>query len=381
MKDIIPFYNSSDKLLVKSKDCYQYDSDGKQYIDFESGVWCTNIGHSNDQLIQLITSQLNDSIHHGYRFRNEYAEQLSKKLQHLIGFENGSSVFLSSGSEAVNLSITLSRHLTGRKKILKIDNSYLSAYGFGQMADDNQTIVTVKFNDWDSIAAIDFSEIAAFVVETGGASVEMVRFPDVDFIKKLVEISLANHCLIIAEEVTTGIGRMGKWFGFQYYDITPDIVVTGKALGNGFPISAMTINSNTAARFEQSPFRYAQSHQNDPLGCAIGLEVIKIIEENKLIDHGNRVGKYFKSQLDRLKEKHANKVQDVRARGLMLAMELNKYVNGELISNQLFESGFVIGFKINTLRFLPPLCIKESDIDQLIERLDELLTEQNDYPQ
>lgn len=371
--EIIPFYYPSDKVIVKSKDCYQYDSEGKEYIDFESGVWCANLGHCNDRIAKIVEKQAKESIHHGYRFRNLFSEELSTELQRLIGFRNGSSVFLSSGSEAVNLAITLSRNLTGRNKVLKINNSYLSAYGFGQISKENENLVNVEFNNLDSIKNVDFNEISALVLETGGASVEMVRFPDFEFISHLIDCVKKNNCLIIAEEVTTGIGRLGKWFGFQHYDVIPDIVVTGKALGNGFPISAVTISSVLTEKFKQSPFVYAQSHQNDPFGCAIGLEVIKIIEETDLISISNAVGIYFKEQLELVMNNHKDKVKEVRARGLMLALEFKDDFDGKKISDSLFESGNVIGFKLNILRFLPPLTIKTNDIDKMIDKLNSLL--------
>jgi acetylornithine/N-succinyldiaminopimelate aminotransferase len=371
--EIIPFYYPSDKVIVKSKDCYQYDSEGKEYIDFESGVWCTNLGHCNDRIANVVDKQAKESIHHGYRFRNRFSEELSKELQRLIGFENSSSVFLSSGSEAVNLAITLSRNLTGRNKVLKINNSFLSAYGFGQISKENENLVNVEFNDLNSIKNVDFNEISALVLETGGASVGMVRFPDFEFITQLIDSVKKNNCLVIAEEVTTGIGRLGKWFGFQHYDVVPDIVVTGKALGNGFPVSAVTISSDVADKFKQSPFVYAQSHQNDPFGCAIGLEVIKIIEETDLISISNTVGIYFKERLEQVLNDHKDKVKEVRARGLMLALEFKDDFDGKKISDSLFETGNVIGFKLNTLRFLPPLTIKTSDIDKMINKLNSLL--------
>ena len=373
INDIMPFYFPSEKLIVKSDDCYLYDSDGKRYIDFESGVWCANIGHSNSRIVDLLGAQARRVMHHGYWFRNQYAEELSVKIQELTGLENGASVFLSSGSEAVNLSIVLAKYITGRKKVLKIDNSYLSAYGYGQISESNVDLISVKFNDLNAVDDIDFSEIAAFVVETGGASIDMVRFPDKDFITKLIEKALKNECLIIAEEVTTGIGRTGKWFGFLHYGFTPDIVVTGKALGNGFPISAVTVNSKIKDRFEKAPFRYAQSHQNDPLGCVIGLEVIKVIQENDLIEKSLMMGDLFKNSLEFLMEKHRDKVKEVRSRGLMLAIEFNNSYNGEELCRRLFESGFVFGFKSNTFRFLPPLTIQRHDIDSLIGKMDELL--------
>ena len=373
--DIMPFYNTTDKVLVKSKDCYLYDKDGRKYLDLEAGVWCANIGHNNDQLAEKVNSLVRESVHQGYLFRNEYAERLSQKLQKLVGFENGSSVFLCSGSEAVNLSITLARHLTGRKKVLKIDNSYLSSFGFGQISGENEALVAVRYNDMQAIDDIDFGEISAFVVETGGASIEAVRFPGNEFINRLISESAKNGCLVIAEEVTTGMGRTGKWFGFQNYDFIPDMLVTGKALGNGFPISGLTVNADIAARFLNNPFHYSQSHQNDPFGCAVALEVINFIEENNLLERVNRVGDYFKNQLEGIKQKYPDKVKDIRARGLMLALELEDTVDGESINAKYFEAGFVNRFKLNTFRFLPPLTIKESDIDEVVKCLDNLLSE------
>ncbi len=372
-KNIIPFYTSSNRLIEKSSGCYQYDSDGKEYIDFESGVWCANLGHSHPGIVSVINEQSKISIHHGYRFRNDKSEKLSVELQRIIGFEDGASVFLSSGSEAVNLSIAIAQKVTGRKKILKISNSYLSAYGFGKIAPDNEYVVNANINDIKSLALIDFDDIAALVLELGGASVDMVRFPDFEFVDKLVKQSRSRKTLIIAEEVTTGIGRLGKWFGFQDFNINPDIVVTGKALGNGYPISAVTINSDILNRLNKNIFVYAQSHQNDPLGCAIGLEVVKVIEEEGILDNCVKIGAYFKEKLHGLKTSNTDKIKEVRAKGLMVAMEFEDSLDGNKINERLFESGFVFGFKQNTLRFLPPLTITEKEVDKLVLKLEELL--------
>ena len=371
--NIIPLYKSSNKCIDRSKGCYQYDSDGKEYVDFESGVWCANLGHSHERIVRVMEEQARHSIHHGYRFRNRYSEQLSIELQRLIGFENGASVFLSSGSEAVNLSISIAQNLTGRKKILKISNSFLSSYGFGQIKPENQYLDNVKFNDIKSLKEIDFSNISAFVMELGGASVQMVRFPNTEFIHELVRLSHLHNCLVIADEVTTGFGRQGKWFGFQHFDIHPDMVVTGKALGNGYPISAVTINFIVLEKFNTVPFGYAQSHQNDPLGCAIGLEVIRVIKEERLINNCILMGQYFKERLIDLHERNSDKIKAVRAKGLMLAVEFQNSFDGEQLNKNLFKKGFVFGFKQNTMRLLPPLTITVKEIDKLISQLWELL--------
>lgn len=375
MNSIIPFYPTSGKLLEKSSGCYQYDSDGNEYIDFESGVWCTNLGHSHKKIVSVISEQATKSIHHGYRFRNREAENLSKKLQRLIGYKYGASVFLSSGSEAVNLSITIAQKLTGKRKVLKISNSYLSAYGLGKIDADNELLINVPLNDKSAIKEINFNEICACVLETGGASVDMVQIPDSEFVNELISASTSNGLLIIAEEVTTGIGRMGKWFGFQYYDCLPDMVVSGKALGNGYPISALTISEKVLKQIQDDLFVYAQSHQNDPLGCAIGCAVIEAIEEELVLENCNRMGSYFKHRLIKLKESFPKKIKDIRARGLMLALEFCETYNGERVNESLFKLGYVYGYKQNTMRFLPPLTIGEEEIDKLIESLNFLLKE------
>lgn len=375
MKKIIPFYPSAEKVLVKSEGCYQYDSDGKQYIDFESGVWCANIGHSHKRITEVIERQTKLAIHHGYKFTNQFAEDLSEQLLRITGLHNGASVFLSSGSEAVNLAITLSRHLTGRKKILKIDNTYLSAYGWGQISEENENIVNIRFNKTDDISNIDFRDISAFVLETGGASIDIVQFPEYEFVRKIVNLAKENNCMVIAEEVTTGMGRTGKWYGYQHYNIPVDIVVSGKALGNGFPISAITVSNDVLRQFENKPFRYAQSHQNDPLGCAIALEVIKVIEEEKLVEASLNTGVYFKEQLERIKQKHSGKIKDIRGKGLMMAIELEKDIDGENIHHRLFENGIITGYKNNSIRLLPPLNISTTDLDTLVDRLDLLLVD------
>ena len=262
---IIPLYAQTNKYIVKSEGSYLYDSEGKQYIDFEAGVWCTQLGHCNVQINRVIEQHIKTNIHHGYQFRNKPSEDLAFKLNGLFGFTEGKSFFLSSGSEAINLSISIARHLSGRNKILKVNNSFLSAYGFGRLADDNEYKIDIPINNYAAISELDFSDIAAFVIELGGASVNVVQFPEKEFIQQLTSSAKEQGCTLICDEVTTGFGRMGTWFGFQQYNIEPDIVVTAKGLGNGFPISAVTINTEIANLLKQKPLMYAQSHVNDPL--------------------------------------------------------------------------------------------------------------------
>lgn len=371
---IIPFYKQMDKLIVKAKDCFMFDSDNKRYLDFESGDWATNLGHSNDRINQIIKSQIELLIHDGLRFRNKQSEDLSSILLKLLSFEDGKSVFLNSGSEAVNLAITIAKNLTRRNYILKMDCSYLSAYGHGQISESNNKLINISIDNLDAISKINFEDIAAFVFEPGNSG-GLVKIPGNNFIKELSSKVKENGGLLIANEVTTGFGRTGKWFGYQHYDFQVDIVSMGKALGNGYPISCVSVSKDIANLFSKNPFRYAQSHQNDPLGCAVGLEVINVIEKNSLLKESSNKGKYFINKLDCLQKRHIDKISDFRGRGLMLALEFYENIDHLKIYHQLLNEGILVGYREKVLRFMPPLIIEENLIDKLINTIDGILSE------
>lgn len=370
---IIPLYKQIDKYIVKSKGCYLYDSDDKQYVDFESGDWAANLGHSDDRISRVISKQAETSIHDGLRFRNHASEELSRRLLEKLSMPGGQSAFLNSGSEAVNLGIAVAKAVTGRSKVLKMDCSYLSAFGHGQISATNAGLVNIAMDDYNAIATIDFSDIAAFVFEPGNAS-SLIKYPANDFIKAICEATRQHGGLLMANEVTAGFGRTGKWFGHQYYDFVPDIVAIGKGLGNGYPVSGVSMNAEVAHLFDKSPFRYAQSHQNDPLGCAVGIEVMNIMDNDNLIQRSFETGEYFYNQLLTLQMRHANVVKDIRARGLMIGIELTASNEAESIYHQLMERGFLVGCRLNVIRFMPPLIIEKETIDSLITAMDEILT-------
>ena len=326
---LIPFYNQHNRYIVKAEGCYLYDHDNTALLDLESGDWAANLGHSHKDIVSVLNKQASISIHDGLLFRNRFSEKLSIALSNVMGISNGKATFLNSGSEAVNLGITMAMHLTGRKKVLKLDCSFLSSYGYGKISEDNSTLVNIALNDIDAINQLDFKQVAAFVFEAGSAW-GTVQFPQNEFIDKLALKAKQNGCLLMANEVTCGFGRTGKWFGYQHYNYNPDIIAIGKALGNGYPISGVVVTSDIAQRFKENPFRHAQSHQNDPLGCAIGLEVIRVLANDNLITKSAEEGGYFSYKLNEIREKFPHLVKEVRGKGMMIAMEM---ANAEVASN------------------------------------------------
>jgi acetylornithine aminotransferase len=172
------------------------------------------------------------------------------------------------------------------------------------------------------------------------------------------------------------MGRTGKWFGFQHYEIQPDIISLGKGLGNGYPVSAVAMKRELAEKLEQGGFRYVQSHQNDPMGCCIAREVIAVFREEGWVERGNAKGECFLEGLKQLEKKHAI-VREARGRGLELALELHPWegFSTTLAYQVLLEKGFLVGYyparEYAALR--PQLTIEEDDITGLLECLDTML--------
>ena len=182
----------------------------------------------------------------------------------------------------------------------------------------------------------------------------------------------------MVNEVTTGLGKTGKLFGYQHYNIKPDIIAMGKALGNGYPISGVVMSKNIASLVEGKKFKYAQSHQNNPLGCAIANKVIDIFISDDMVFASIVKGEFLLKSLEKI---NSPLVKDIRGRGLMCAIKLNYDGLTEIIFDRMFDKGFAIGTtpKANVLRFSPAATISNKNITKMtieLERtLDELLQE------
>ena len=197
----------------------------------------------------------------------------------------------------------------------------------------------------------------------------------------MVKFIRQNDGFIQINEITTGFGRTGKWFGFQHYDINPDIVSMGKGLGNGYPVSAIAMTPEIIEHLTKISFYYFQSHQNDPLGCAVARAVIKTLQEEKIIEKSKHVAEYFFNKLQQLSKKYSI-IREIRGRGLMIAIEFMDSLEDDLLSDlyaQCIQRGFILAKRpgLNVFRVDPPLIIRKEDIDPFLETFDQLLNDMN----
>jgi acetylornithine aminotransferase len=377
MEHILRCHELVENDIVRGENCYLYDKDGKRYVDFESGIWCTVVGHRNLRINEKIKEQLDKVIHLGYRFTNHLAEEAAKILLDTVSERKGKCVFLSSGTEAVEFGINAAKLLTGRNNLLTFSESYLGAYGSAGMRDDSW--IKVDFNS-KTLENFRLSEVAAFILEPGSSSGK-VKFPPEEIVQRISKEIKNSGGLIVVDEVTTGVGRTGEWYGFNHYTLKPDLVAIGKGLGNGYPVSAVAMKREIGKQLENRRFRYVQSHQNDPLGCAIANEVISMIKEKNLVNRSRESGKKFMNHLEKIKNSFQF-VKEVRGRGLMIGMEFYKLPRNfsvEFIFNQMLKRGFIIGFhsEANLIRFMPALTIEEKEIEKMVDNLDEVLKKLN----
>ena len=206
--------------------------------------------------------------------------------------------------------------------------------------------------------------ISEFIFEPGSSS-GYVRFPPEPLIKNLIKTIRENGGKILVNEITTGVGRTGKWFGYQHYDILPDIIAIGKGIGNGYPVSVAVLSEPVINDLDIKPFKYSQSHQNDPLGASVAKEVIDIIEEADLLTKARLNGTLFKQKLEQLVDGEI--LKEVRGRGLMMAVDVFDQRLTEQIHNMLIEQGYIVGNRGSVLRIDPPLTITEEEFNSFIE--------------
>jgi len=361
--------------VVDSEGVYLVDQAGKRYMDLESGVWCASVGHKNERVNAVIKDQLDRVIHAGFCYANPKNESAAETVLSLTGFEKGKCVFLCSGSEAIELSRQIAKHLSGEKKSMTLHDSYLGSYS--SVTDRSQGWYLFDWRecetcaqketcdpDCEALQAIP-ADVSEFIFEPGSAS-GFVRFPPKALIEHIVRIVRGNGGWIIANEVTTGIGRTGKWFGYQHYDIEPDMVAMGKGIGNGYPVSVAALRGSVleALTNKGKPFKYMQSHQNDPLGAAVVSEVIAVIQDDDLIAKAAQKGRRFLTQLESLVD--GETILAVRGRGLMFAVDLADEDVADRIYRRLIERGYIVCNRGTAFRIDPPLIITEDEFAEFI---------------
>ena len=376
-------YQRQGKAFVKGQGVFLWDEDGKKYTDFLAGIAVVSLGHCHPKITEAIQRQASTLVHVSNLFYTMPQADLASKLCEKSFADR--VFFANSGAEANEAAIKLSRRYFQKKgeknrfKIITMEQSFhgrtmatLSATGQDKIKDGFYPLLKgfayVPFNDIDALKNEIDETVCAIMLEPVQGEGGIIP-ADPDYLLAVRELCNDKGILLIFDEIQCGMGRCGTLFAHELYGITPDIMTLAKALGNGLPIGAMLATQDAATGFDFGS--HATTFGGTPLATAAGLEVVNIISKEIFLDKVCQIGEYFNEELKKLKEKHT-RVLDVRGKGLLLGMELDKDAGSIVV--ELFKKGFIInGIQDKILRFVPPLIIEKQEIDRLIKELDSLL--------
>ena len=380
-KVLMHTYNSIPISLVSGDGCYVKDSEGKEYLDFLAGIAVNALGYNHPKFNTAVQDQLNKIIHYSNLFYNEQQIQLADKLVSNSHFDK--AFFCNSGTESVEAALKLAKKIgklnkDGASKIIAMNKSF-HGRTTGSLALTGQIkyqesflpllpgVIFADFNDFDDLKKKVDDKTCAIIIEP--VQGEGGIYPaEQEYLEKVRELCTKEKIILIFDEVQCGIGRTGKLFAHEHFNIFPDIICLAKGLGGGLPIGAI-LSTEAFDQFE--PGDHAATFGGNPLVCTGAIAVLTELLDNKLLEHTKKVGVYLKTKLNELKNKYKS-ITEIRGLGLMLGIELS-IPAGEIVT-KCRENGLLLATAgSSVVRFVPPLIVTEKDIDKAVGIFDSVL--------
>lgn len=364
--------------MVRGKGVYIWDDKGNKYLDMVGGWAVNSIGHCHPVMVQAMKKQSNTLIQSSNQVYTIPQVELAKLLVEISCLDR--VFFCNSGAEANEGAIKLARrygklHLNGAFEIITTYGSFhgrtlamVAATGQSKFQEPYIPLpngfINVEFNDIESIKKATSERTCAVMVEPvqgeGG-----VNIPDGNYLREIRDWCGEHNILLILDEVQTGIGRLGKMFGYECFDIEPDIMTLAKGMGGGVPIGAILAKENAAVF---TPGEHGSTFGGNPFSCEVSMAVIKFIIKNHLVENANELCDYFTDKLNILKQEFTF-IKEVKGIGLLLAIVFDKDRAEDLVAKCLKNHLLVNAVKPNIMRFMPPLIINKGNIDEAIEKL------------
>src|SRR5215217_641588 len=389
---------------------YLYDYDGRRYIDFSSGLMNVNIGHGDQRITEAVVKQMQLVSYVTPNCITKVRGELGKKLAEICPGDLNKAFFTLCGATSIENAIKLARLYTGRHKILSRYQSYHGSSNGAMTAsgdprrlpvDSQQAPNFIHFDlpylfRWehgeesllkDSVAQLERiiayegpNNIAAILLEGESGSSGCLKYP-VGYLKQVRELCTKHGILLIMDEVMSGFGRTGKWFGFQNHSIVPDMIAMAKGLTCGYlPFGCLMVSDKIASKYEDAVLPLGLTYSAHPVSCAAALETLKIYEDDNLIENAGAMGKYMDQQVALLMQKHRS-IGDWRNTGLLGCMELVRNRNTKepmaafnakpnemevmnKVAAKIKELGMYTFVRWSYIFIAPPLCVTKEQIDE-----------------
>lgn len=357
--------------FIKAKGIYMYDVSGKKYMDLIAGIGVSNVGHCHPTVVEAVKKQAETYMHlmvYG-EFVQSPQVDFAKALASVLPENLNCTYFVNSGTEAVEGAMKLAKRYTGRTELIACKNSYHGSTQGGLSLMGNEEfkqayrpllpdIQFIDFNVVSDLAKITHKTAAVFIETIQGEA--GIRVPDIAYMKALRAKCTATGTLLILDEIQCGFGRTGKMFGFEHFDIVPDVLLLAKGIGGGMPIGAFISSSQIMSVFANNPILgHLTTFGGHPVSCAAGLATLNTIIAENLVADVDAKGELFKSLL-----KHPA-IKEVRGKGLMLAAEFDSYETNKAIIDGCIADGIITDWFLhcsNSMRIAPPLIITEDEI-------------------
>ncbi|WP_027137685.1 aspartate aminotransferase family protein [Gaetbulibacter saemankumensis] len=370
--DVYPLYNVTP---VSAKGIHVYDENNIEYLDLYGGHAVISIGHAHPNYVEAVSNQVAKLGFYSNAIQNPLQVELANKLEALSGCKDYNLFLCNSGAEANENALKLASFKTGKKRVVAFKNGFHGRTSAAVAATDNPNIIA-PINAQQAVTILELNDIEGVKVELakGDVCAVIVEFiqgvggldqATAEFFEQVDVFCKANNTMFIADEVQSGYGRSGKFFAFQHYNVTPDVISIAKGMGNGFPIGGILIHPSIEAKYGMLGTTFGGNH----LACAAGLAVLNTIEMENIIENVNSVSDYFIS-----KAKSIPQIKNIKGRGLMLGLEFDFEV-GNLRKKLIYDHHIFTGGASNKklLRILPPLNIEKVHVDQFFEALQKVL--------
>lgn len=382
-------------VFVRGKGSYLYDDRGREYLDFLGGIAVNALGYSHPRLVHAIRREAARATHLSNLFHNEFQGPLARKLAQISKMDR--VFFTNSGSEAVEGALKLARirarqqagsRDSSKTRILALDNSF-HGRTFGALSITSTEkyrapyaplvpgVEFVRFNDVADLEAKFDSRACAVVLEAIQGEGGIYPISDA-FWTRARELATEHQAALIADEIQCGLGRTGRYFAYQRFgapgsaalpDMLPDMVVVAKPLGGGLPLGALLARESFASAF--SPGLHGSTFGGGPLVCAVALEFLRVLEDEKLLQNVRVRGEQIREGLERVKARF-DFIREIRGEGLMVGLELT--VPGAPYVAEALRQGLVINCTHDfTLRFLPPFTIGDRQVEEFFDKLETVL--------
>ena len=371
--------------IERGEGAYVFDKDGNKYLDFIGGIAVNGLGHCHPAIVKCLEERAHTILHCSNYFYNEPAVQTAKLIVENSCFDK--VLFANSGAEANEGQIKLARKYAKdhghpeRFVVITMKNSFhgrtlATCTATGQYAVHRyfeplpSGFRYAEFNNLQSVKDIMDEYVCAILTEPvqgeGGIIV-----PPAGYLRDVKEICEKKGALLIADEVQTGIGRTGEWFGVNHDGVTPDLMACAKALGGGvMPIGAIIGTPRAWAGLIEAPFLHTSTFGGNQLACAAGVAAIKAIKEEDMLRRGREAGAYLKAGLEAIAAEYPSVIKEVRGRGMMIGIELTKEGAGGMLMSLMINQHIIVAYTLNNpkvIRMEPPLIMPKEVIDHVLE--------------